>query len=287
MRHESEQAGVPVEGREAGHVTWKQTDEATPDQRRLIDVAVEYWRRMVPRDAPLAVELLPEDGVVVVSHAVRGGGRIYVASDESVLFAASGAPPHEAIEVFRSGRRTPPGQFRPRGGRASAGAPAEELFTLESLPRLEERLRALAVAMGHRKELMTSRQGDQLLHLGDFETWHDLVPADGGYAVRVTDRGRTRVLGTATRVEDAARLFVVVCGMRLHTDGLSAAELRARIPAGVDVVESEGGEFVVEWTDGGQHRVTVQGDYRAYPFAASVGRSLDAMLGAPGGRRRR
>ncbi|MEU3448883.1 hypothetical protein AB0H29_16955 [Streptomyces thermolilacinus] len=267
-------------------MTRERTDQATPDQRRLIDVGVGYWRRMVPQDAPLAVELLPEDGAVVVSHAVRGGGRIYVATDESVLFAASGAPPHEAIEVFRSGRRTPPGQFRPRGGRASATT-AEELFALDSLPRLEERLRALAVSMGHRKELMSPRRGDQLIHVGDFETWHDVVPADGGYAVRVTDRGRTRVLGTATRVEDAARLLVVACGVRLHTDGLSEAEVRARIPAGVDVVESDGGVFVIEWTDGEQHRVTVRGDDRAYPFAASVGLSLDAMLNTRPARRGR
>lgn len=83
-------------------------------EQRLIEVGVGYWRRMVAADAPLGVQLLPEDDAVVVSHAVRGGGRIYVASDESVLFAASSAPPHEALEVFRSGRRTPPEQFRPR-----------------------------------------------------------------------------------------------------------------------------------------------------------------------------
>ncbi|GLJ60906.1 hypothetical protein M1D46_02875 [Microbacterium sp. JZ70] len=89
----------------------------SPAQQRLIDVGVAYWRRMVSEEAPLGVELLPDDDAVVVSHAVRGGGRIYVAADESVLFAGSGAPPHEAIEVFRSGRRTPPEQFRPRDGR--------------------------------------------------------------------------------------------------------------------------------------------------------------------------
>ncbi|GAA4771494.1 hypothetical protein [Microbacterium gilvum] len=83
-------------------------------EQRLIEVGVGYWRRMVAADAPLGVQLLPEDDAVVVSHAVRGGGRIYVAPDETVLFAASSAPPHEALEVFRSGRRTPPEQFRPR-----------------------------------------------------------------------------------------------------------------------------------------------------------------------------
>lgn len=86
----------------------------TAAQQRLIDVGVAYWRRMVAEDAPLGIGLLAEDHAVVVAHGVRGGGRIYVASDETVLFAGSGAPPHEALAMFRSGRRTPPEQFRPR-----------------------------------------------------------------------------------------------------------------------------------------------------------------------------
>ncbi|MGW8483804.1 hypothetical protein ACWGJP_11765 [Microbacterium sp. NPDC055903] len=93
------------------------------DQQRLIDVGISHWRRVVAEDAPLTVEPLPDDGAVVVSHAVRGGGRIYVAADETVLFAGSGAPPHEALEMFRSGRRTPFEQFRRReSGRNAAGS---------------------------------------------------------------------------------------------------------------------------------------------------------------------
>ncbi|MEU6161677.1 hypothetical protein [Streptomyces sp. NPDC047130] len=38
--------------------------------------------------------------------------------------------------------------------------------------------------------------------------------------------------------------------------------------------------LAVEWTDGERRRVTVRSDQRAYPFAAAVGRSLDAMLSA-------
>ncbi len=89
-------------------------------QQRLVDVGVALWRRMVGEEAPLHIELLPDDGAVVIAHAVRGGGRIYVASDETALFAASGAPPHEALEVFRSGRRTPPEHFQRREGRRSS-----------------------------------------------------------------------------------------------------------------------------------------------------------------------
>lgn len=247
----------------------------TFDQQRLIDVAVGYWRRMVPEDAPLGVEVLPDDDAVVVSHAVRGGGRIYVASDESALFAASAAPPHEAIEMFRSGRRTPPEQFR--GRRASAVTEAD-LFALESLPRLQERLFVLAESRGFRRDLLPPRREDQLIHFGDFEAWYDVAHADDGFVVRKTDRGVTRLLGTATHVADAARLFVVACTFPLRTDGLTTAELRTRIPAGVDVAESDNGMFVIEWTDGERHRVTVAADYRAYPFAAAIGRSLDAML---------
>ncbi|MFE9046425.1 hypothetical protein ACFY9F_10145 [Streptomyces sp. NPDC012421] len=86
------------------------------DEQRLIDVAVGLWRRLASEDVPLAAELLPEDGAVAVAHTVRGGGRIFVARDESVLFVSSGVPPHEAIEMFRAGRRTPSGQFGPVGG---------------------------------------------------------------------------------------------------------------------------------------------------------------------------
>lgn len=88
-------------------------DAPTPEQQRLIDIGVGHWRRMVPEDAPLAYALLPKDDAVVVAHTVRGGGRIYVALDGSALFAGSGAPPHEALEEFRSGRRTSPEHFRP------------------------------------------------------------------------------------------------------------------------------------------------------------------------------
>jgi len=82
----------------------------TPEQQRLIGWGTELFRRIAP-DAELRYNLLPDDEAVVVYHAVRGGGSIYVAPDETVLFAASAAPPHEALEVFRTGRRTPIEQF--------------------------------------------------------------------------------------------------------------------------------------------------------------------------------
>ncbi|MFF4084762.1 hypothetical protein ACFYZN_35990 [Streptomyces sp. NPDC001777] len=89
----------------------------TPRQRRLAGLGRTLMRRMAGADVPLAVTALPEDDAVLVAHTVRGGGRVYVAADETVLFAGSAAPPHEAIEVFRSGRRTPLEHFRPAGAR--------------------------------------------------------------------------------------------------------------------------------------------------------------------------
>jgi hypothetical protein len=87
----------------------------TPRQRRLAGLGRALLRRAAGGDMPLAVTALPEDDAVVVAHRVRGGGSVYVAADETVLFAGSAASPHEAIEVFRSGRRTPLEHFRPAG----------------------------------------------------------------------------------------------------------------------------------------------------------------------------
>ncbi|WP_105565736.1 hypothetical protein [Microbacterium halophytorum] len=87
-------------------------DEA-PDLNRLVAVGTELWRRMAPADAPLAHREVPAIGGVAVSHAVRGGGTIYVGADEGALFASSTATEEESIEAFSSGRRTPLEHFRP------------------------------------------------------------------------------------------------------------------------------------------------------------------------------
>lgn len=84
--------------------------EPTAEQQRLIDVGTELFRRIQP-DAELGFRLLPEDDAVVVVHKVRGGGSIYVAADESALFAASAVAPHVALEAFRGGKRTAKDKF--------------------------------------------------------------------------------------------------------------------------------------------------------------------------------
>ncbi|WP_405108366.1 hypothetical protein OG559_26205 [Micromonospora sp. NBC_01405] len=92
--------------------------------QRLIERGTELFGRIAP-GAELVHHLLPEDDAVLVVRPVRGGGSIYVAHDGSVMFAVSAVPPHQALELFRSGRRTPAEQFvAPRkdphaGGRAA------------------------------------------------------------------------------------------------------------------------------------------------------------------------
>lgn len=91
--------------------------EPTAEQQRLIDVGTELFRRIQP-DAELGYRLLPDDDAVVVVHKVRGGGSIYVAADESALFAASAVAPHVALDAFREGKRTSKDKFvRPAGAR--------------------------------------------------------------------------------------------------------------------------------------------------------------------------
>ena len=84
----------------------------TARQRRLTAWGVELFRRISPdEDLALTFHLLPDDDAVLVVHAVRGGGSIYVAADETVLFAASALSPDKALEAFRSGTRTSVDKF--------------------------------------------------------------------------------------------------------------------------------------------------------------------------------
>ncbi len=87
--------------------------DPTAEQRRLIDVGIDLFRRLAP-DAELGFWLLPADDAVMVYHGVRGGGSIYVAPDESVLFAASAVSPDVALEAFRGGKRTAKEKFERR-----------------------------------------------------------------------------------------------------------------------------------------------------------------------------
>lgn len=48
-----------------------------------------------------------EDGIIRVSSDIRGVGSVLVGPDLSVLFFASQVSPERAVEVWKSGRRTP------------------------------------------------------------------------------------------------------------------------------------------------------------------------------------
>ncbi len=52
-------------------------------------------------------------GAVVVARRVKGGGRIYVAADRSVLYVASHLSTVEADAAFVAGERTPVEKFGP------------------------------------------------------------------------------------------------------------------------------------------------------------------------------
>lgn len=61
-------------------------------------------------DDPL--DFVPFEGGVAVVRAVRGGGKILVADDGSVMYRASSYTFERAVEEFRAGERTPPESFR-------------------------------------------------------------------------------------------------------------------------------------------------------------------------------
>ncbi|MFI7366135.1 hypothetical protein ACIBO4_28725 [Streptomyces sp. NPDC050149] len=82
----------------------------TAEQQRLIEFGEALFRRTAP-DAVLSHVLLPEDDVVAVVHRVRGGGKILVAADRSVLFCGSARDIDFALTEFRAGRRTPVERF--------------------------------------------------------------------------------------------------------------------------------------------------------------------------------
>ncbi|WP_285040245.1 hypothetical protein [Plantibacter sp. LMC-P-059a] len=84
------------------------TDDATID--RLTAVGTRYFGQLTP-DAALRPIPLDDDAGVCVVHTVRGGGMIYVAPDESVLFVGSSMDFGAGLTEFLAGSRTPPERF--------------------------------------------------------------------------------------------------------------------------------------------------------------------------------
>lgn len=80
------------------------------DIDRLTNIAKGHFAKLA-QDPVLNVIVLPDGLGVCVVHAVRGGGSIYVAPDESALYVSSGLDFDKGLALFREGRRTPNEQF--------------------------------------------------------------------------------------------------------------------------------------------------------------------------------
>ncbi|MBF4514117.1 hypothetical protein ITJ66_16650 [Plantibacter sp. VKM Ac-2885] len=78
--------------------------------RRLTAVGYRYYER-VASGADVQTLVLEDDAGICVMHAARGGGKIYVAHDESVLFVGSMMDYEAGLAAFRAGTRTPPEKF--------------------------------------------------------------------------------------------------------------------------------------------------------------------------------
>ncbi|RWZ68314.1 hypothetical protein ELQ92_03595 [Labedella populi] len=81
-----------------------------PGQQRLAAVAQAYFAQLTPH-AELRTIPLDDGAGVCVLHTARGGGKIYVAPDESVLFVGSALDFDAGLAAFLAGTRTPPEKF--------------------------------------------------------------------------------------------------------------------------------------------------------------------------------
>lgn len=89
----------------------------SPEQEELAQFASELFARVVRASQgkatyPLSATPL-ESGGVVVAQRVRGGGRIFVAPERTVLFVGSQLGTQQALDAFEAGRRTPIESFGP------------------------------------------------------------------------------------------------------------------------------------------------------------------------------
>ena len=84
------------------------TDAETTD--RLTAVARRYFAQL-DAGAELSTIPLEADAGVCVVHTARGGGKIYVAPDETVLFVGSSLDFDAGLAAFLAGTRTPPEKF--------------------------------------------------------------------------------------------------------------------------------------------------------------------------------
>ncbi|QEO15135.1 DUF1851 domain-containing protein [Agromyces intestinalis] len=88
---------------------------APVDVVRLVQVGRELFAKLTQNPSLNVIELPDGLGVCLV-HAARGGGKIYVAPDESVLFVGSAVDYEAGLGAFRDGVRTPREKFELNGG---------------------------------------------------------------------------------------------------------------------------------------------------------------------------
>jgi hypothetical protein len=95
---------------------------------RLVAVARRYFDALAPGAELRTIPLDGGAGVCVV-HTARGGGKIYVAPDETALFVGSAMDFDAGLAAFLSGTRTPPEKFSPP--KAPAAGPQTKTVDIE------------------------------------------------------------------------------------------------------------------------------------------------------------
>lgn len=83
----------------------------TPEQEELAAFGKQLFERLGKSLPGLAshstTATVLASGEVVVAQSVRGGGRIIIAPDKTVLFVGSATGTQAALAAFRDGKRTP------------------------------------------------------------------------------------------------------------------------------------------------------------------------------------
>lgn len=90
-------------------------DELSSEARDRADRGIALFQSLAARsgksfDDP--VNIVPFAGGLAVVRAIRGGGKIFVAEDGSVMYRGSSYTFERALEEFRAGQRTPLESFR-------------------------------------------------------------------------------------------------------------------------------------------------------------------------------
>ncbi|WP_158690785.1 hypothetical protein [Streptomyces sp. CNS654] len=92
------------------HIPQHLRRQLIPDENRLIAVGRALFATLTD-DPALSVVELPDGLGVCLVHTARGGGKLYVAPDETALFVGSSVDFESGLEAFRDGSRTPLEKF--------------------------------------------------------------------------------------------------------------------------------------------------------------------------------